>query len=52
MQEVTNLCDHIVIIAQGRVVAAGSPDEIRRQAGQEDLEEAFVRIIGSTEGLE
>ncbi len=52
MQEVTNLCDHIVIIAQGRVVAAGSPDEIRRQAGQDDLEEAFVRIIGSTEGLE
>lgn len=52
MQEVTNLCDHIVIIAHGRVVAAGSPDEIRRQAGQEDLEEAFVSIIGSTEGLE
>lgn len=52
MQEVTNLCDHIVIIAQGRVVAAGSPGEIRRQAGQDDLEEAFVRIIGSTEGLE
>ncbi len=52
MQEVTNLCDHIVIIAQGRVVAAGSPDQIRSQAGQEDLEEAFVSIIGSTEGLE
>jgi sodium transport system ATP-binding protein len=52
MQEVTALCDHIVIIAQGRVVAAGSPDDIRREAGHEDMEEAFVSIIGSSEGLE
>ncbi len=52
MQEVTALCDHIVIIAKGRVVAAGSPDQIRRETGHEDMEEAFVSIIGSSEGLE
>ena len=51
-QEVTALCDHIVIIAQGRVVAAGSPDDIRRDTGHEDMEEAFVSVIGSSEGLE
>lgn len=51
MQEVASLCDNIVIIARGQVVAQGSPDELRQQAGQADLEDAFVDIIGSGEGL-
>jgi sodium transport system ATP-binding protein len=46
MQEVSALCDTIVIIGQGRVVAHGSPDDIRRQAGQESLEDAFVSLVG------
>ncbi|MCA9972247.1 MAG: ATP-binding cassette domain-containing protein, partial [Anaerolineales bacterium] len=52
MQEVAGLCDNIVIIANGRVVAQGSPDALRQQAGEADLEDAFVRIIGTPEGLE
>lgn len=52
MQEVAALCDEIVIIAHGKVVAQGTPDAIRRQAGEQDLEESFVKAIGSTEGLE
>ena len=52
MQEVASLCDNIVIIAHGRVAAQGSADDLRQRAGQPDLEEAFVRLIGSTEGLE
>jgi sodium transport system ATP-binding protein len=43
MQEVSALCDHIVIIAQGRVVADGSPDAIREAMKTSDLEEAFMR---------
>lgn len=46
MQEVSLLCDHIVIVAAGRVVASGSPDSIREAAGCEDLEDAFVRLTG------
>lgn len=46
MQEVSALCDAIVIVAQGRVVAHGSPDDIRRQAAEESLEEAFVSLVG------
>jgi len=46
MQEVAALCDRIVIIARGRVVADGSSDELRRQAGEQNLEEAFMRLIG------
>ncbi|NGX14965.1 ATP-binding cassette domain-containing protein [Wenzhouxiangella sp. XN24] len=51
MQEVGLLCDHIVIIAKGRVTAQGSADTLRRLSGEENLEDAFVRLIGSEEGL-
>ena len=51
MQEVAALCDRIVIIAKGQVVASGSADELRAQFGQDNLEDAFVKAIGSDEGL-
>jgi sodium transport system ATP-binding protein len=46
MQEVAALCDRIVIIAGGRVVADGTPEALRELAGEQSLEEAFVKIIG------
>jgi sodium transport system ATP-binding protein len=46
MQEVSALCDRIVVIAQGTVVADGTPDELRRLAGHENLEDAFVTLAG------
>lgn len=52
MQEVAALCDHIVIISRGEVTANGTPDDLRRQTGRENLEDAFVAAIGSEEGLE
>jgi len=52
MQEVAALCSNIVVIAQGRVAASGTPDELRRRTGQTDLEDAFVAAIGTDEGLE
>jgi sodium transport system ATP-binding protein len=51
MQEVAALCDEIVVIASGTVVASGTPAEIRARAGVSDLEEAFVHVIGGNEGL-
>ncbi len=51
MQEVAALCDRIVIIAHGRVVFDGTPEAVLAQAGSGSLEDAFVRIIGSEEGL-
>ena len=50
MQEVAALCDRIVIIAHGRVVADGSPDALREQAGTAQLEDAFMRLIGGEPG--
>jgi sodium transport system ATP-binding protein len=51
MQEVAALCDRIVVIAKGRVMANGSADELRAQTGEDNLEDAFVKAIGSEEGL-
>jgi sodium transport system ATP-binding protein len=51
MQEVSALCDRVVVIARGAVVAEGTPDDLRRQTGRESLEDAFVAAIGSEEGL-
>ncbi len=52
MQEVSALCDHIVVIAKGLVAATGTADDLREKTGQSTLEDAFVGIIGSDEGLE
>ena len=51
MQEVAALCDQIVIISNGQVSATGSPDDLRKQTNRENLEDAFVAVIGSDEGL-
>jgi len=52
MQEVVALCDDIVIIDHGRVVAAGTPEALRGQFGAATLEDAFVAAIGDARGLE
>ena len=51
MQEVTALCDRIVVMSHGVVRASGTPDELRAQTGAQNLEDAFVQLIGSEEGL-
>lgn len=51
MQEVSALCDDVVVMARGTVVAYGSPQQLCEQAGKADLEDAFVSLIGSDEGI-
>lgn len=51
MQEVAALCDRIVVIARGRVVADASPAALLAETGAASLEDAFVEVIGSEEGL-
>ena len=47
MQEVSALCDAIIVVAAGRIVAHGTPDELRQQTGHENLEDAFVALTGT-----
>lgn len=49
MQEVSALCDTIIIMARGRIVAVGSPETLRAETGHASLEDAFVALVGVDE---
>jgi sodium transport system ATP-binding protein len=51
MQEVNALCDDVVVIARGTVVAQGAPEALRASTGLAGLEDAFVQLIGDSAGL-
>jgi sodium transport system ATP-binding protein len=51
MDEAERLCDHIAIIVGGRIVAFGPPAALMAQTGKDNLEDAFVALAGSPEGL-
>lgn len=51
MQEVAALCDQVVVMAKGRVVAQGSPAELCARTGKNSLEDAFIKLIGTDEGI-
>jgi sodium transport system ATP-binding protein len=51
MQEVTHLCDDVIVIAKGHTVAQGSPEELCRRTGIASLEDAFVSLVGTEEGI-
>jgi sodium transport system ATP-binding protein len=50
MQEVSHLCDLIVIVARGSVVASGRAPELLAASGCDNLEDAFVRLSGVEAG--
>jgi ABC-type Na+ transport system ATPase subunit NatA len=45
MGEVEALCDRIIVISDGLIVADGDPDELRRATGQGNLEEVFLEAV-------
>jgi sodium transport system ATP-binding protein len=38
-------------MAEGKVIAQGTPEELCQLAGKDTLEDAFVSLIGSEEGI-
>jgi sodium transport system ATP-binding protein len=51
MQEVAALCDRVIIVANGKLAAQGTPQELCDLAEEKLLEDAFVKLIGSDEGV-
>ena len=49
MQEVSALCDRIVVMGRGRVVAEGTAEELLNITGTANLEDAFVQLAGPQE---
>jgi len=47
MQEVSAVCDRVIVIAAGRVVATATPNELLSLTGEASLEDAFVSLVGT-----
>jgi sodium transport system ATP-binding protein len=52
MQEVIHSCDDVIVIANGTTVTQGTPQQLCEKAGLSSLEDAFVRLVGTEEGIE
>ena len=48
MEEAERVASRIAIIDHGRIVAQGSPQELKGQTGAESLEQAFLALTGSS----
>lgn len=46
MDEVERLCDRVVLLDAGRVIAEGTPEQVVQRAEVSNLEEAFVALTG------
>jgi sodium transport system ATP-binding protein len=51
MQEVAALCDRVVIIGHGQVLADATLQSIRERSGAGSLEEAFLQVLGDAAGV-
>jgi ABC-2 type transport system ATP-binding protein len=40
-------CDYLILLRDGLVIAEAEPDELRRRTGQDDLEGAFLALVGA-----
>ena len=46
MEEAENICDRIVMINKGKIIATGTPDEIRKKTKTTNLRDSFFALIG------
>lgn len=51
MQEISALCDRVVIIGAGRVLADAAPVALRERLGASSFEDAFLKVLGGSEGM-
>jgi ABC-2 type transport system ATP-binding protein len=49
MLEVERLCERVVFISAGRIVADGRPDEVANRFGRDDLEGVFLHLAAEGE---
>ena len=48
MDEAERVANRVAVIDHGKIVALGSPDELKKQTNSESLEEAFLALTGSS----
>jgi ABC-2 type transport system ATP-binding protein len=48
MEEADELCDRIAILQSGKLAVAGSPQELKEQAGSDSMDSVFIHFSGQT----
>ena len=48
MEEAENICDRVIMINKGKVIKAGTPDEIKKDTKTTNLRDAFFALIGGS----
>ena len=38
-------CDELLLLREGRIIATGTPDALRRRTGADDLDSVFLRLV-------
>jgi sodium transport system ATP-binding protein len=51
MGEVAALCDRVVVIGGGTVLADDTPEALRRNTGAATMEQAFLQVLGAAAGV-
>ena len=46
MEEAEELCDRVGVIDHGKLIALGTPGELRKRFGARDLEDVFIQLTG------
>jgi len=48
MEEAENICDECIMLNQGKIIATGTPDEIKKETKTSNLRDAFFALIGGS----
>ena len=51
MHEAEKLCDRIGIIHRGKIIAIGTPDELKAKTQCADMDDVFVRLVGNNDNV-
>jgi len=46
MEEADNICDRVIIVNKGKLIASGTPEEIKKKTKTTNLRDAFFNLIG------
>jgi ABC-type Na+ transport system ATPase subunit NatA len=46
LSEAERLCDRLILLDGGKVIAEGTPASLRERAGKNNLEDAFLALLG------
>lgn len=49
MEEAENICDRVVLLNKGKVIAIGTPDDIVNQTSTTNIRDAFFKLIGGVD---